>query len=347
MTGVTEGVTNPSKVIIDPDGDLHLTVGESNPVTFLVCSKALARASLVWKKLLYGGFAESVQPDRASGEEWIVKLPEDDPKAIEILLDIIHCRFDRVPTSVALKPAPAVDRALKWSDLYQLTVLTDKYDLTRSLEPWVGRWLKTVPPSGLKADLFAWITWELGDQPLFEVMVMNLILLCPINPGGGLQFGTTKLFSNTLEPPGLSGFVESYRLEAIKKVLQPFVDVVTELLQRKEDEAKRLCNFQGLPFGPGKADCEITMLGVMIQSLSRVDLWPIPKPEEVTMSLNQLISILRRVDMRSRLPGHQCCALPNMGLALNNVPQSIKPQLTGFYQQHLKTQASKSGLDRD
>lgn len=223
------GVAEASKVVIDPDGDLHLAVGPSNPVTFVVCSKTVARASPVWKKLLYGGFAESIRPDRASGKEWIVKLPEDDPKATEILLNIIHCRFRQIPTQATVcadedSPQP---NHINLLGIYRLTVLTDKYDLTENLRPWAQNWVKQITekfsldrklPSQWEpgAELLSWIAWELGDSDLLEKAAGYLSRYYVANPADGLRvdlkdataspiFPPGGLFSHVLEPAGLSG----------------------------------------------------------------------------------------------------------------------------------------------
>ncbi|RYP86788.1 hypothetical protein DL770_004859 [Monosporascus sp. CRB-9-2] len=81
-------------------------------VTYVVCSKTLSSSSPVFKRLLYGGFAESKKPE--AGSQWAVYLPEDEPTPMKTILNIAHGRFDQVP--------------IKWDtvkDLYLLTVLTD------------------------------------------------------------------------------------------------------------------------------------------------------------------------------------------------------------------------------
>lgn len=58
-----------SPIVLDPDGDLHLAVGTAkvNPVRFVVCSRALARASPVFKAMLFGGFSESSSSSSRAG----------------------------------------------------------------------------------------------------------------------------------------------------------------------------------------------------------------------------------------------------------------------------------------
>ncbi|RYP41214.1 hypothetical protein DL768_010529 [Monosporascus sp. mg162] len=91
-------------------------------VTYVVFSKTLSRSSPVFKRLLYGGFAESKKLE--AGGQWTVCLPEGEPAPMETILNVDHGRFDQVP--------------IKWDtvkDFYLLTVLTNKYGLTHLLRP--------------------------------------------------------------------------------------------------------------------------------------------------------------------------------------------------------------------
>jgi hypothetical protein len=133
----------------DPDGDLNLHVGP-DAMTYVVCSRSLSRASQVFKKMLYGGFAES----KPAQGDWNVQLPDDDPAGLRILFSIIHGTFDRVPKMV--------EKSL----LYQITVLTDKYDLVSVLQPWSARWIQPSIDAGAAASTpqRVWIAWELARR---------------------------------------------------------------------------------------------------------------------------------------------------------------------------------------
>ncbi|KAJ1324717.1 BTB/POZ domain-containing protein 3/6 [Microdochium nivale] len=82
--------------IIDELGDLWIVTrgvgswGSKQPVKFQVCSRALARASPVFKTMLYGGFAEARPSD---GGEWLVELPDDPAPAMKQLFEIMHSQF--------------------------------------------------------------------------------------------------------------------------------------------------------------------------------------------------------------------------------------------------------------
>ncbi|KAK1464054.1 hypothetical protein CMEL01_12815 [Colletotrichum melonis] len=102
------------KVSFDDRGDLTLRVGSledgsADVFDFVVCSRALARASPVFRAMLFSGFSES----KPEGDTWIVKLPEDRPAPFFILLNIIHGCFSAVPQKLEL------------DELYQLLVVTN------------------------------------------------------------------------------------------------------------------------------------------------------------------------------------------------------------------------------
>ncbi|CAJ2504018.1 Uu.00g114120.m01.CDS01 [Anthostomella pinea] len=124
---------------IDFDGDLCLEVGEGlEAVSFIACSKAMSRASPVFKAMLYGDFAESKKKAARAPEktEWVVRLPKDEPEAFKTLLNIIHGRVHEVKLNDA-------DENRQLGRLYDITVL--------------------------------WISWELGDAALFERMAKMLV----------------------------------------------------------------------------------------------------------------------------------------------------------------------------
>ncbi|KAK7444601.1 hypothetical protein Landi51_08413 [Colletotrichum acutatum] len=93
--------------------------------SFIVCAKALARHSPVFKRMLFGGFKKS-KPSKSDSDDWVVELPGDETKPFEILLDIIHGLFEQVPELLTL------------DELTALLVLTDKYDVTSLTRPWVA-----------------------------------------------------------------------------------------------------------------------------------------------------------------------------------------------------------------
>ncbi|KAK1676065.1 hypothetical protein BDP55DRAFT_768239 [Colletotrichum godetiae] len=99
---------------------------DGSVVEFVVCSRALARASSVFRAMLLGGFSES-KPER---DDWVVELPEVRTAPFSILLKIIHGRFCEVPQSLTLE------------ELYQLLVVTDKYDMVSVIFQLASTWFE-------------------------------------------------------------------------------------------------------------------------------------------------------------------------------------------------------------
>lgn len=199
--------SSPASIAIDEEGDLRLFVGQAT--TYMVCSKALARSSRVWKRLLYGGFIES-KPD--GDGPWTVALPDDNPASMKIILDIIHGRFDQVPAR----------GGISLEDLYSLTILTDKYNLTHLLLPWAHDWMEAKlflfqedeEGAGLCMENLLrglWISWEIGDRYIFEYILMRVAYRTSLTQDGHLGYwnspsGTFQpLFKDVLEPPGMTG----------------------------------------------------------------------------------------------------------------------------------------------
>ncbi|KAK0643934.1 hypothetical protein B0T16DRAFT_460026 [Cercophora newfieldiana] len=76
--------------------DLCLRTPEKD---FLVCSNTLRRSSKAWNAMLFGKFAEA----RPVQGEWTVSLPEDNPAALLVVLDMIHGNHEQV------SPRPSLD----------------------------------------------------------------------------------------------------------------------------------------------------------------------------------------------------------------------------------------------
>ncbi|KAJ0313196.1 hypothetical protein COL5a_004048 [Colletotrichum fioriniae] len=178
-TNGPERAESPSvteKISFDDRGDLTLRVGSledgfGDVFEFVVCSRALARASPVLRAMLFGGFSES-KPD---GDIWIVKLPEDRTAPFFILLNIIHGRFRAVP------------QKLKLDELYQLLVVTNKSEMLSVIFQWAPIWFE--PHKNLDEVLegnerLLWIAWELGEERTFELKCRDFVLRSNVNTEG-------------------------------------------------------------------------------------------------------------------------------------------------------------------
>ncbi|KAI1817312.1 hypothetical protein GGS20DRAFT_61339 [Poronia punctata] len=267
------------------------------PVRYRVCSKTMSRTCPAWKVLLSGKFAERrpASSSTASESEWVVALPDDNPKTMEIILNIIHCRFQNVPDP---------NKPLDMESLYQITVLCDKYDLTALLRPWAQSWTTGIRKNDLleapwlEWERTAWISWVLGDLNRFSEVVTGLVLDSYPGPNGDLCCKTKNgddrpLFTTTLEPPGLVGLITVGRLQAIEALLKLYQDAVAQLLDAPSNKNCRRTAYVQLVFphlsdGQQVYDCPALALGIMIRSLARKGYRPLPDPKDVPIAFRDL-----------------------------------------------------------
>ncbi|QGI59767.1 hypothetical protein CEK26_001895 [Fusarium fujikuroi] len=245
-------------ILFDPRGDIKLCVGEIDPITFTVCSRALARASPVFNCMLFGQFMES---EPKNGKDWVIELPEDKPKALSIFLHISHGQFNQVPRT------PSID------DLYDLTVLSNYYDGTHMLEPWVGRWMSLVEDdanaSKVSMSKSLWIAWELGRKDSFCRIARRMLM-----ESDGSEDPQLKMQPDILER------ISANRLTTIQALLDIIKKLINDLLV--VDEKPRWCRHAEW-MGPHR--CESMILGSITFCLARGGLWPLPQAEDVMDSI--------------------------------------------------------------
>jgi hypothetical protein len=150
---------------IDPDGDLYLRIGQKRhggARDFKVCSATMRRSSPVWKSMLFGPWTEA----KPTQGDWIVELPEDSAEVLKILLSIVHGRFEVVPKNIAL------------TLLYDMLIVTDKYDMISVIRPWANDWVRSVKDpapiflTGHEQLKRTYTAWELGcDGVVDEQMI--------------------------------------------------------------------------------------------------------------------------------------------------------------------------------
>ncbi|KAG5989402.1 hypothetical protein E4U43_004509 [Claviceps pusilla] len=194
--------------VLDQDGDLTLVVGTRPPQTMKVDSRALCRSSSVFSKMLKGPFLESRPRSRA----WEVKLPEDDPQALLIIMDIIHNQYKHAPTEPALYI------------LCRVLSLSSKYDMAKSLRSMWHAWLEQAREAtgpyetlwGKEAYLF--VAFELGDNHLFGNIATRLAIECKVNNKGEIltMNGRSRLVDNEfVKRTNVVGELETYRLRCL------------------------------------------------------------------------------------------------------------------------------------
>ncbi|KAJ0383084.1 hypothetical protein COL922a_011228 [Colletotrichum nupharicola] len=187
----------PGAFVMDPRGDLRLNVTPENDVwdedhddlaasdatseasdviehtqQFLVCSKAMARTSAVFCKMLFGPFSEGQHDDNKA-----VDL-QDAIEPMFFALYIVHSRYDMIPIALTVK------------ELFQLLVVTNKYDMTSIVRPWIHHWvplLEYIDEDFGDLEMVAWIAWEVGAEKIFELTIKLLALHRWVNEDGELM----------------------------------------------------------------------------------------------------------------------------------------------------------------
>ncbi|KAI1348545.1 hypothetical protein F5Y01DRAFT_292100, partial [Xylaria sp. FL0043] len=341
---------------VDPDGDLGLQVGQITcvnispsdggqdhehelPVVFIVCSRALSRASRVWRTLLYGGFAESKPSFASSASDWVVKLPEDDPRAMGFILDIIHSRFESLPR---------INESIDTEFLYQLTVLTDKYDLTAIVRPWASTWMGFIEntygsvSTAPEAERLLWVAWVMGDFNLYKRAFQCLALNCHVDANGNLQYfirdEAVPLFGSTLEPPGLHELLKRSRWDGITAMLNIYKAATNTLIYSPPaSKPTTVCGQKS-----GNSACEAAVLGTMIKSLASYQYWPLPEASHVRTCFSSTKHTLSHINIKS--PVHSdCTGIKGRDLtSLRN--RMIKVDIPSSIAERMAKQAEKSGL---
>ncbi|KAF5623415.1 hypothetical protein F52700_10037 [Fusarium sp. NRRL 52700] len=179
----------PDTIVIDGNGDLWLTVGSVSSSKLLhVDSNALCRASKVFRAMLQGRFSDSKPANDL--HRWELKLPEDNPEAFVVLMDIVHANFDHAPLD--LKP----------QELYNICVLTNKYDMTKTLRPMAAAWyqrLKSMCQRCKKMQAYSknlFVAWELGCQGAVEKMLQDIAEKCHADEFGSLLIDRNTRLNN-------------------------------------------------------------------------------------------------------------------------------------------------------
>ncbi|KAI0014948.1 hypothetical protein F4780DRAFT_773877 [Xylariomycetidae sp. FL0641] len=339
----------PAPVTIDEDGDLLLEVGQfqcphvvaederlrTSSGTFRVCSRTLSRCSPVMKKMLFGGFSEARRP---SGQAWKIQLPEDDAKAMEVILNIIHSHFERIPTT---------DMSL--DTLYGITVLTDKYNLTRLLRPWVQQWdyiTKNDLGCGENMDRSdegylekrIWLAWELGDEERLQQFARDMAQFSNVDEDGALVNETNQVyrFDGLLDPPELLDLISHTRLQMLKAILGYMDEAVNCLVKGT------LGHLQCREPRRGADPCHAVLLGSAIRALCAKGMWPLPEPDSVLASPNNTLRKLKLLNVFGA-KGHTTC-WTRFTVEIDRVARGVPLSLREVHQRHCAEQAKKSGF---
>lgn len=105
-----------------------------------------------------------------------IPLPDDDPEALLLLLQIAHLKFGAIP------------RTLSFEMLLKLAVLCDKYDVAALVRPYLEGWVEGVKESVNQPGHEGWlfIAWTFGLAGTFTRVAKSLVMSMKRDDAGAL-----------------------------------------------------------------------------------------------------------------------------------------------------------------
>ncbi|KAI1941983.1 hypothetical protein LOZ66_001464 [Ophidiomyces ophidiicola] len=231
---VTEGPVSDMRVKIEID---NIMIEEE--VLIHVSSRHMTLASSVFRAMLQQQFAESNTLSLTGRVD--IALPDDDPDALLILLNIIHGRVRKVPLRVDL------------STLTQLAILVDKYDVHEAVELFSTFWfdnLKSTIPSHFTNDVPAWICicWVFNRPEEFSI-VTRLALR---QGKQAIPLGELPIPSAVVEA------IDLRRQETLSRLMDTLYNHIDDYTHNEH------CSFE----------CDALMLGSLIKRLRTLKIFP-------------------------------------------------------------------------
>lgn len=181
--------------IFHKDSDLTFKVWPE--ICYKVIEVNVSSASDAFNNLLY---EINTRPKKGA---WVINLPDDNPQALKVILQIIHFRFGEVPK------CPTID------ELFEICILVSKYDCTHLIQPWAEKWggllkgfanNRNAPTLNFKV---LWVSWVLGCVRPFRDMVDSIILTSKIDEHGDLIHACGAKLEDIVLPEHLLGKLHS------------------------------------------------------------------------------------------------------------------------------------------
>jgi len=168
---IVSPVTRIASITFDPIGDLMLVLGSPTcQARFQVSSKVLSLSSPVFRTMLNfrSGFKEGkdLAERTTSSPPMELFLGDDNPNALAIILRIIHAQTRWVPQSLG------PDR------LYEIAIISDKYDMRDPLDYWLRKWAPERFEGTISMDKWLFIAFVCGRAAEFGVLSRELMLEC-------------------------------------------------------------------------------------------------------------------------------------------------------------------------
>ncbi|CAD6448668.1 a3938c3d-7df9-4018-8993-d9c3dc00e44b [Sclerotinia trifoliorum] len=297
----------------------------------LVSSKHMSLASPVFKAMLQGGFREGIELKTTGKVE--VPLPDDDPAAMRILINIIHGRMNSVPLNIDL-------------ELFtQMAILADKYQCTEVVRPFPSIWTNglTTGWTTSSTSIACWlcIAWhfELDSEFLRATQLIQGEGTC------SLEETISARESNLPIPELVVDKLESYRIEGIGKAVQVLKDTIYKYQQPVLQCTSRMlpgsCDRYGSQHSPMeytnvntyRNGCDSMVLGTLIKSAIANNLYPLTEPPYTSWSLQSFTAKAQLLEASTLcgkvaniyVPPHTINVIDQLKKSIHSI---VKPPLT-------------------
>ncbi|KAI0509043.1 hypothetical protein F5B22DRAFT_369497 [Xylaria bambusicola] len=352
---------SPTVEILDPEGDMLLIVGKqictdracnsagneaSNAICFHVNSIIVAGASPALGFALYSPSAVATP---GNSIEWVARLPDDDPQAMHIIMNIL---FGDLPITP--------DEHVNIEQLLNLAILADKYDLTHHLTYWSAQWVQDMEPywvgrkfvdtSTEDLESLLWIFWVLGHEPLYTYMILQIAFHSALDAAGKLTDPTGQLCftSESREvpvPPYAPIEIGHARIEVLKMIRKDIKDTLEEHLHGRGGSVWLRCRrMDGADDGAWRQ----SILVAFVQMLEAEGVWPLPCAYQLTASPRSLVEIFRANPSISAFKHHHdgqfCEPDGTFWERIERLLREARFTLPAQSAIHLSEQAVKSGL---
>ncbi|KAI0099212.1 hypothetical protein GGR51DRAFT_565026 [Nemania sp. FL0031] len=353
----------PTLVTLDPYGDMMLVVGkpkctdmfcneqkrnkQPDHICFHVNSAVVAGASPAFGLVLY---SPSTEAPRADGVRWTVKLPDDDPQAMQVIINILYGQY----------PVSTLDTHMDIDQLLKLTVLANKYDLVHLFPRWVAQWVLDMEPywvgrkfvrkSTEDLEVLLWIFWVLGHEPLYTYMILQIAFYSELDAAGKLTDPAEQLcFTNEYRyvpvPPCAPVEIGHARIQALMLIRKDIKETLEEHLHGSDKPSWLRCRRMD---GSDDWGWRESVMVSLFEMLEAEGIWPLPSAYALTASPRSLVELFR---VNPNIPafmhhhdGRYCDADGTFWEHIEKLLLEVNLALPVASTYHLGRQAMKSGL---
>ncbi|THV45185.1 hypothetical protein BGAL_0519g00020 [Botrytis galanthina] len=358
-------LSSSANIIVDPDGDLILLLNPTIPKSSksdgspptnpeaskttnddlstelqMICSlenkkseTSLHQPTPFYSDHILGNFREAITLKTAGKLE--LPLPDDDPAAMKILINIIHGRISMVPLKIEL------------NSFSQMAVLVDKYqcrEVVQLLPPVWKNGLSHTLSEGRWVNIVQWvcIAWQFELEDEFRIATQIIR-----EKSNWTMEGLIGRIKYDLPIPNyVVDKIESCRLEGIRKLCKIVQDTITEY-----QSSSCFCSAANIPWVIDNSyehhgiandlpsyrnDCDSMVLGSLIKSAVSNGLYPLPEEPYTSWSLYSLTAKVKLLKADSL-----CFKLTQRELEDHNITENIRESIKDVYKSRLTLAACK------